>query len=276
MLLAMFPATVMAAENAAPEVVSQQLNLGDDLTLKFYVKADSATVVNVTVNGNPVAYDLGAMQANSDGYYVIPARLAAAQMTEEITLDFLQNDVSVLQKTYTIRDYAVAILEGNYPATTKKLVRNMLSYGGSAQQYFGVNTDNLADAGYESTDAVTLPSGYEAMSVNGSISGLQFYGASLVFDSKIAVRYYFTGSVENIDFGDYDVVAKGDMHYVEVPGINPQDYGKCVVLTAAKGGESLSMSYSPLNYIVRMSQKGSETLKPLLSALYGYHAAAVE
>ena len=114
MLLAMFPATVLAADNTAPEVVSQQLRLGDDLTLKFYVKADSATVVNVTVNGNSVAYDLGTMQTDSDGYYVIPARLAAAQMTEEIALDFLQNDVSVLQKTYTIRDYAVAILEGNY------------------------------------------------------------------------------------------------------------------------------------------------------------------
>ncbi len=276
MLLAMFPATVLAADNTAPEVVSQQLSLGDDLTLKFYVKADSATVVNVTVNGNSVAYDLGTMQTDNDGYYVIPARLAAAQMTEEIALVFLQNDVPVLQKTYTIRDYAVAILEGNYPATTKNLVRNMLGYGAKAQQYFGVNTENLADVGYENTDAVTLPTECEAMSVSGSISGLKFYGASLVFDNKIAVRFYFTGSVDSVNFGDYDVVAKNGLYYVEVPGINPQDYDKSIVLSASKAEETLTVSYSPLNYILRMSEKGSETLKLLLSALYGYHAAAVE
>lgn len=275
-LLALLPATALAEENTMPEVVSQQLNLGDDLTLKLFVKADSATVVNVTVSENSVSYELSAMEVNSDGYYVIPVRLAAAQMTEEITLDFLQNEASVLQKTYTIRDYAVAILEGNYPATTQKLVRSLLSYGGRAQQYFNVNTDNLADAGYELTDEVTLPTEYEAMSVSGSVSGLKFYGASLVFDNKIAVRYYFTGSVEDVDFGDYDVVAKDDMHYVEVPDINPQDYDKCVVLTAAKGEEALSISYSALNYIVRMSQKGSDALKALLKNLYGYHTAAVE
>ena len=276
MLLAMLPATALAAENSVPEVVSQQLNLGDGLTLKLFVKADSATVVNVTVSENSVSYELCAMQANSDGYYVIPVCLAAAQMTEEITLDFLQNDVSVLQKTYTIRNYAEAILAGNYPATTKNLVRNMLRYGGSAQQYFGVNTDNLADAGYEITDEVTLPSGFEEMSVSGSVSGVKFYGASLVFDNKIAVRYYFTGSVEGVDFGGYDVASKGDMYYVEVPGINPHDYNKSIVLTATKGEETLSVSYSPLNYIVRMSQKGSETLKTLLKNLYSYYTAAVE
>ncbi len=276
MVLSMLPMSVFAAEPAAPEVVSQQLNLSDDLTMRFYVKADSNTVVNATVAGVTNAYDLSTMTADENGQYVVPVSLAAAQMTEEITLDFLQNGENVLQKTYTIRDYAVTILEGNYPARTEKMVRYMLHYGAKAQQYFDVNTGSLANAGYEITEEATLPSVYEAMSVSGSISDLRFYGASLVFENKIAVRYYFTGSVEGVDFGDYDAISKGDMYYVEVPGINPQDYDKSIVLSAEKGEEKLTVSYSPLNYIIRMSEKGSEPLKVLLNALYGYHEKAVE
>ena len=36
----------------------------------------------------------------------------------------------------------------------------------------------------------------------------------------------------------------------------------------------LSVSYSPMNYIVRMNAKGSDSLKALLKALYNYHLAA--
>ena len=276
MLLAMFPASVFAAESVAPEVVSQQLNLSDNLTLHFYVKADSATDVTATVNEKTDSYDLGSMEPDANGQYVISVALAAAQMTEEITLDFVKNGASVLQKIYSIRGYADAILEGNYSAKTKELVRHMLNYGAAAQQYFGVNTEKLANAGYEITEEVTLPAEYEAIAVSGSIAGMQFYGASLVFDNKIAVRYYFTGSVDGVSYGDYEVIEKNGMHYVEVPGINPQDYAKSITLTAAKGEEKLSVSYSPLNYIIRMSEKGSTELKTLLNALYGYHAAAVE
>ena len=276
MVLSLLPMSVFAAEPAAPEVVSQQLNLSDDLTMRFYVKADSNTRVNATVAGVTNAYDLSTMTADENGQYVVPVSLAAAQMTEEITLDFLQNGENVLQKTYTIRDYAVTILEGNYPARTKKMVRYMLHYGAKAQQYFDVNTGSLVNVGYEITEEAALPSEYEAMSVSGSVSGLRFYGASLVFENKIAVRYYFTGSVENVDFGDYDAISKGDMYYVEVPGINPQDYAKNITLTVTKGEETLAVSYSPLNYIIRMSEKGNDELKALLNALYGYHTAAIE
>ena len=275
MVLGMLPVSAFATEPAAPEVVSQQLNLSDDLTMRFYVKAENNTKVNVTVDGTTMAYDLSTMTPDDNGQYVIAVNLAAAQMTEEITLDFLRDGTSVLQKTYSIRDYAVFILEGSYPARTKNMVRYMLHYGAAAQNYFGVNTGNLANVGYEITDAVTLPTEYEPMSVNGSVSDFKFYGASLVFDNKIAVRFYFTGSVEGVDFGDYKVTEKGDMHYVEVPGINPQDYAKSIVLSATKDGKSLTVSYSPLNYIVRMSEKGSDALKALLNAMYGYHEAAV-
>ena len=280
MVFSLFPVSAFATETGTPAVVSQQLNLGDDLTMHFYVTAEVNTVVNATVNGETIQHDLSKMTPDSNGQYVIAVKLAAAQMTEAITLDFLQNDVSVLQKTYSVRDYAVAILEGNYPENTKNMVLYMLGYGAAAQNYFGVNTGALANAGYN-TEAVQLPTEYEAMAINGAVDGMRFYGASLVFENQIAVRYYFKAdSTEGVTFtangARYNAVAKNGMHYVEIPGINPQDYAKSITLTAAKGEEKLSVSYSPLNYIIRMSEKGSTELKTLLNALYGYHSAAVE
>jgi len=254
--------------------LSQQVFLSDDLAMNFVVEADKATTVNVTFNGETVSYDLSTMTADENGKYTLTVNLAAAQMTEQIQVRFVNSGVVTLENTYSVRSYAQAVLEGNYPEKTKNLVKWMLNYGAKAQLHFDVNTDDLANAGYELAETA-LPTEYDSLSVSGSVSGLRFYGASLVFKNKIAVRFYFTGSVEGVSFGGYEPVQKDGMYYVEVAGINPQQYSELITLTATKGGEALSVSYSPLNYIIRMSQNGSASLKALLNALYGYHAAAV-
>ena len=41
-------------------------------------------------------------------------------------------------------------------------------------------------------------------------------------------------------------------------------------------GNAVSVTYGPMNYIVRMNEKGSDSLKALLKALYNYHLAAKE
>jgi len=269
----------VAAENVytvRPYVteIMQQVSLGDDLAMRFPVKAEPGTVVNVIVAGETVSYDLNAMIPDENGFYTVSAYLAAAQMTEEITVQFVYGGTVAQEKIYTIRGYADAVLSGNYPEKTKNLVKWMLQYGAKAQQYFEVNTDRLANAGYELEDT-TVPAQHPEMVVEGNIGGMSFYGASLVFKNKIAVRFYFTGSVDGVSFGDYEAVEKGGMHYVEVAGINPQDYSNLIDLTATKDGESLTVSYSPMNYIIRMSQKGNAAMKALLNALYGYHEAAL-
>ncbi len=256
----------VAAETTELAGVYQQLNLGDDLDMRFYVPADENTVINVTVGANKTAYDLSGKTPDSNGHYVATASLAAAQMTAPITLDFVQDGANV-QKTYTVRDYALAILNGEeYTAKTKTLVQHMLNYGAAAQAYFGIDTENPANAGQELTYTAQFPAGYEEMAMEGQISGVHFYGASLIFKSQIAVRYYFVAdSVEGVTFtangNTYTASTKNDMFYVEVPGINPQEYSDSIVLSAVKDDEALEVSYSPLNYIIRMSEKGSDSLK---------------
>ena len=115
------------------------------------------------------------------------------------------------------------------------------------------------------------------MAVSGKVDGISFYGASLLFRNKIAVRYYFTvsGNIADYTFTvngvEYEPVLKDGQYYIEVADINPQDLDDVITVIV---NDTLSVSYSPMNYIVRMSTKGSENLQALMKALYNYHLAA--
>ena len=247
----------------ANPVTGWNITLKDNIGVNFVMALKDVDVVTVTVNGNAVECKI------ADGKFSV--NVAAAQMMDEIAISV--NGLP-LAKTYSVRGYADEILNGDYDEAAKTLVKNMLVYGGAAQTYFGYNASNLASAGIEVTAAA--PEGGDEIAVSDSLSGISFYGAALVHETKTAVRIYFTGNIDGLDFGDYVPVEKNGMYYVEVSGINPQDLGNAVVVVVTDGTDSLSVSYSPLNYMVRMYNKAgsSDNAKALVQALYGYYKAA--
>ena len=185
-----------------------------------------------------------------------------------------------MEKTYSVRAYADVILAGDYKDEIKTLVRNMLAYGGAAQKYFEVNTDDLADKNITVAE-VTVPNDNPSVEVSDQLDGINFYGASLVMRSKTAVRFYFTGeSVEGLTFtvngGVYTPVNADGMYYVEVADINPQDLADVLNMVVSDGINNLTVSYSPVSYISRMYYKdgSSEQMKDMVKAMYGYHLAA--
>ena len=114
---------------------------------------------------------------------------------------------------------------------------------------------------------------------NATSSTLDFYGASFLYQDKIGVRYYFTGDVSGCTFAVNDIVctpvSKDGMHYIEFADIMPQNLMQGVTLIATdEAGNTLCVTYSPIDYIVRMHQKGGNDLQNLLQALYNYHLAA--
>ena len=266
--------------------VGQQLSLGDDLDMNYHVSIGSdlaqTAVMKITVGNNePKEYPVSGMTVNENGNYVFTVALAAAQMTDDITLSLADGETEVISKTYTVRGYAEEILAGSYDAKTQAMVKAMLNYGAAAQKYFQYNDTNLANAGYEMTDAA-MPSEVLEMSMDGSVSGIRFYGASLVYTSKVAVRFYFTGSTEGITFNAgetaYDVQEKSEgLYYVEIAGINPQDYAQNIEVAVSNGSETMTVGYSPMHYITRMYNKASSgaELKALVQAMYGYYQAAI-
>ena len=261
--------------------------LGDDLSLNFLVKvdesiADTATV-EFTVAGKAAgSFKVSDAEKDENGNSVFVAHMAAAQMTEEVTLQVVAGEYAGEIHSYSVAKYAQTVLNDNNFSQYRALVREMLNYGAAAQVYFAYNLDKPIDtelydgAGAAEIDASNVPE----KSVSGSVSGVTYYGASMVYTSKNAIRFYF---IENYTIQDYTFtvagntltpVKKGDMWYVEVGNINPYQLGDAVTLTVTGGEEVLTVSYSPLNYIVRMSENGSENLKPLLKAMYNYYLSA--
>ena len=271
-------------EIEAPAVAKWNLILGDDIGANFYVQIHdelvNQTVVNITVGEETASLNASDAQRNSDGTYIFPIHVAAAQMTDIITVEILYGDQSVTQ-TYTVRQYAEYILEGDYDEVTKQLVRDMLNYGAMAQEYFGYNAENLANADIDGAGQQAIPETAETeMSTDGSMDGIYFYGGSLLFRSKTAVRFYFhvTGDASAYIFVVNGVaktaVEKDGLWYVEISDISPQDLDKSIELSVTAGDQTITVVYGPMNYMMRMNQKGSDALKALLQAMYNYHLSA--
>ena len=255
-----------------PAVEEYNVFLGDNIGMKF--KLDGYAVgdtVEFFANGekiNRINLDGGKFQVN----------LAAAQMSDEITIKV--NGVAI-GETYSVREYAQTILNGEYSAELKALVEAMLRYGAEAQTHFNYNndTENMADSILEAKENTPLNLVASNVNVVDNIGTLNYYGASLIFRNKIAVRFYFTGSVEGCTFNFGEVAEKDGLYYVEVEVASPAELDEAIelVVTDAEGA-TLSVAYGPMDYIARVYNKEatSASLKALLEDLYAYHVAAVE
>ena len=247
------------------KVQSWNISLGDNIAVNFVMNVEEGDTVSFTVGGQAVT-------AVADGNeYTI--NLAAAQMTDEIVISVNGN---ALPETYSVREYADVILAGNYDNATKNLVKAMLCYGGAAQNYFNYNASNLASNGIEYT--AVEPTGSTEVAVTDNLANISFYGATLVYENKTAVRFYFTGSIQGLTCAQGAFVQNGDMYYIEVADINPQDLGKQIEIVVSDGANNLTVAYSALTYMVRMYEKeeSSTQTKALVQALYGYYVAAAE
>ncbi len=266
----------------AGDVDSWNLTLSDDLAVNFRLNINEAIVdtakIVVAVDGDIREYPVASLTAQNDGTYMVTAHMAAAQMNDTITVKIVDGENESVTKEYTVAQYAKVILANDSYSAYHALVKEMLNYGDAAQTYFGYNVENRIDADLTGTGAVeVLADAAPDMVVSGDADGISFYGASLLFRNKIAVRYYFavTGNISDYAFTangakiGYD--EKNGLYYIEVADINPQDLDDSITVMV---NDTLAVSYSPMNYIVRMSTKGSENLKALMKALYNYHLAA--
>ena len=276
-----------AVDTVRPTVLKGwSMTLGDDLDMNFFVSVAESELNNTRVQISVADETLLLYPEtldNETGNYIFSVELAAAQMTETVTFTLLVGESVIETNTYTGRQYADYILNSDqFDDTTKNLVRSMLVYGAKAQSYFVCNTDNYADAGIEYAQAA-VPAEIAPPVLTGAVDGLKYYGCSMLFTSKHAVRYYFTLS-DGASIADYTFTAgkevltakaKDGMYFIDVDQINPQDLDKPIEVTVTCGESVLTVDYSAMHYIVRQyrSDAGSE-LKALLQAMYTYHLAA--
>lgn len=248
------------------------VTLGDDLQVNFYPEIDSSVAATAEV-----VVTVGDKTETFPASEVVSIHIAAAQMNDSITVQVIQGEYAGEITSYCVCQYARDLLADGEKSQYHNLVRQMLHYGAAAQAYFGYNSDAPADTGITGAPQEQIPDAADReMVVMDRLSGISFSGASLVFRNRIALRFYFTaqdiaGYTFRVDGKEYQPVAKDGMYYIEIGDILPQDLDQSITVTVNDG---LSVTYSPMNYMVRMNQKGAANMQALVKALYNYHLAA--
>lgn len=282
LLLAGMLSVSVVAEGTSP-FQGTSVTLGSNLTVNFYAEVTDTegAVMTFLVQGSEQSVPVTQARHVEGNLYVFSCELAAAQMTDTVQAT-LSDSGNTYQQSTSVREYAQKLFASRQwdMLAANEMMLATLNYGAAAQNYFGYNQENLANDGYVKEYTAEIPAVDSSDMVSDNLSGISFYGASLVFRSRVAVRFYFTGSTEGKTFqvGEkaYTPVSKDGMHYVEIPDINPQDYAKNIELTVSDGTDALAVAYSPMHYISRMHGKTDNTeLKTLMSVMYGYYQTAV-
>ena len=127
--------------------------------------------------------------------------------------------------TDSIRSYAMRILE-NQKDEAKTMLVDMLNYGAAAQNFFGYNTDDLAN-----NQLLASQQDYATKSVNCTdqrVKGTNYYGSTLTLKSKIMMTMYFQNVTRDmyakITFTDH----KGNAHEIRVDGSEFSKYNSSV------------------------------------------------
>lgn len=275
-------------------VTEWNINLGGDISANFNVvlsneiKADANAKIAVKINENTTEVDIADLPkgttTDGDECVVVSVKLHAPQMNDAITIQVIDgNNNAGGEQAFSIRQYAEAIIDGDFNDSTKELVKHMLNYGAKAQTYFEYNAEDLANVNVTDISFVDVPAVGDEHKANivGEIEGIKFYGASLVLNSRTTLRFYFELSdgmaISDYDFGEMNVYSRtvGDkkLYFVDIADIAPNELNEAKTVSI---NGSPFVSYNPMAYIVRTYANNSSNvaLYDLMHALYNFHIAA--
>lgn len=256
------------------------------LNLADAVKNDPEAYISVTVEDNTVNTLVSDIAADDNGLYMVSANVAAAQMTEAIIIQVVTSEIEGSEFVYSVRKYGDYILNNWDDQGVIDLVKAMLIYGGSAQNYFSYKLDDMADANIVLTSHEIPYTENVAAVKSGSSDKVTYYGSSLVHEHQTGLRFYFTSTdadISGLTFSasvdgnvldtDMKVQKASGMYYVEVSDIAPQDLLDVITISV----DGFTVSYSPFYYIHRMYYRStsSEELRDLVAAMYNYYYYAV-
>lgn len=275
-------------------VVEWNVNVGGDISANFNivmtekVLSDDSAKILVSYNNTTkeVSKSDWKKSTTTDGVACVqlPVDMIAPQMNDEITIQVVSDNGSGGEQTFTIREYAEAIVNGNFDDEVKNLAKHMLNYGAKAQTYFNYNADDLANKNVgEPSNMEVVPNDGERAKTPNPVEGISFYGTSLVLNSQTTLRFYFTLSdgknISEYSFGELKVQSKNIsgtmMYFVDIVDIAPDKLGETYSVSV---NNKEIVQFNPLWYIKRQAHNdaNSQNFKDLMQAMFNYYLAAVD
>lgn len=248
---------------------------------------------NVPSNTKPLSDFELLSSENGINHYKISYPVNAAEMNTGIGLLVYNSKGKYYDIVYSnsLVSYARRLLSddsGKY-GMYENFIKSILNYGAYSQKYFEVDTDKLANASLGFKDKILddipqdIITSYSSNTV-ASLSSLSYYGTSLLLKDEIVMRHYFMLQNDE-DINNYSatlngkklsIKKNGGLYYVDITGISPKDLNKTINLAINKGTSTVTLDYSPFNYIVKAYTKSDSDikLKELMNALYWYNVNA--
>ena len=289
--------TVTASfEQGNTHIYGHSISLGGDISVNFYMELSDQVISSqndpymlFTVPDTSLEYqtqkvfvkNVTPVKIDGKDYYIFKCRVAAKDMTAQITAKLVDGEEGRAEYTYSVKEYADYLLEhaAEREDWTKAagLVKAMLNYGANAQVYFNKNAENLANAGLIEEDKVLGDVSIDiAAPIPGNLpEGTSFEGASLSLKSETTLSLYFKSSgklIFSCDGYDVETVKSGDYQIARIRGIKAANIGDVFTLSV----NDTNVKYSPLNYCEKVLEDDTqdERLVNVVKALVLYWQAA--
>lgn len=260
------------------------------------MQEDPYAYVEFTVNGEQRSRIKVEDAEDKGTTKIFTCNVAAKEMTSDITANLVVNGQKGKDHIYSVKKYADQIINnssGGYSLEAINLVKAMLNYGASAQNFFNFNSGNLANASLDEADKkveVADFSQYKGEIEDASDMGINYCGSSLSLNADTNVKDYFTLSeghkIEEYSFS-YEtngkstevtpgttLINKETHYYVDIPGIAAQHLDKKIVVTIKRvnDGKTVTWKYNPFSYgyVVKEKAQDNKELNAVMDALYLY------
>lgn len=266
---------------------------------KNIMQEDPEAYVEFTVNGEQRSR-IKVKDAEDKGTTkVFTCNVAAKEMTSDITANLVVKGQKGKDHIYSVKEYADQIIKnssGGYSPEAINLVKAMLNYGASAQNFFNFKSEKLANASLDEADKkvgvaeLAEFSKYKGEIEDASDMGINYYGSSLSLNADTNVKDYFTLSEgHKIDEYSFSYETNGKSievkpgttlinnethYYVDIPGIAAQHLDKEIVVTIKRvnDGKTVTWKYNPFSYgyVVKEKAQDNKELNAVMDALYLY------
>ena len=275
----LYPASV-------PEITGASLNIGKDLTMKYYVAgAPEGVTVAMKFTMNNRAVEVTEYKTVNGEYVFAFTGIAPQCMGDNIKAELLiGGEVADYLDEYSVKAYVEgmnkAIEEGKVADADGKLavlLKDLLIYGAEAQKYQNYKTDGLVTT--DAPDANDIVAGEKSVTDADEDDGVRFTAAGVRFDyvNKVFAKFdaaSLEGVVVTANGAAVEVVDLGDGNYaVYSEAISALEFAEAVeFVITVNGTEAATLSYSVNNYAA--AKQNDAEIGGLVQALYNYGSSA--
>lgn len=275
-------------------ITGNTVGFKENIMLNFYADIDaeyaegSYVIFTYDHYGEPktVRADLNrknTYKAGQKTYYAFGCPLSISEMTIDVTAELYLADSEepVSVQIGSIASYCDRMLTADSTnEKTRDALKALLNFGGYTQLALGLNTDSLANAGYEEdmSSVTVVPSG-EFVKPEEKVGGVQYLGAQLAMRDSVNCRYVF--AVDSLDGVTFTINGKevtpvkmgksGKNYYIDAEAAKAVNLANVNEITVSTASGDIFFKHSIMDYAYGKADGDDENLSNAMKAMYDYY-----